>query len=93
MQICNKRGEIYKLCALFFTESSNSIGLEGGGQGGGGVGERERIFAVINRSSVHTTFSFENACFENGDFRKRFQMGRRLKTPYFENGSFLVWTG
>ena len=30
---------------------------------------------------------------ENGDFRKRFQKLRLLKTHPIENASFLVWTG
>ena len=40
---------------------------------------------------IHTKTP-ENAD-ENGDFRKRFQKWRRLKTRRFENAPFLVWTG
>ena len=89
MQICNKRGEIYKLCALFFTESSNSIGLEGGGGGR----EKSEYLLLLTEVPYILRFRLKTHAFENGDFRKRFQKGRQLKTPYFENDLFLVRTG
>ena len=72
MQICNKRGEIYKLCALFFTESSNSIGLEGGGQGGGGGWGKEREYLLLLTEVPYIlrfrlkTHALKMETFENG---------------------------
>ena len=60
---------------------------------GGGGGRKEYVVLLTEVTYIQMRFRLKRHTFGNGDFRKRFQKGRHLKTPYFENGSFFVWTG